>query len=357
MGDRKKKKVLMYYSFGDKVGGPLTYIKTIINSNLNEKYDFVECYQNMSAGGINFKLLKNMVEKIKKENPDIVHVHGLQSEGFYGVLAAKIAGCKNVITTVHGFAFDSQQSTFMKRKLYQFLVEPCTLMLSRQVYCVCQYALNRKIMRHFKKKSKYIYTSTPEPSINEKREFVRKRLKIGHEDVVFVISGRISKEKGFDVLLEAIKILINQKSNIKLLVVGDGDYKEDFFEKVDREHLSKYIIMVGQTDKVFDYLNAADVCVLPSFHENLPISLLEAGTVGLPCIVSDVGGIPEIILDKKTGFIIKGWNANDYASKMLVLCENKMILDRMRENIISDMKERFSIESMCRQIGELYEGK
>ena len=133
----KNKKVLMYYSYGNKVGGPLTYINTIINSELNAEYDFVTCFQNMPSGGINIKLLKRMTKIIKKENPYIVHVHGLQSEGFYGVLAAKLAGCKKIVVTVHGFSFDSQKISKVKQFLYRYFVEPITIRMADKIYCVC----------------------------------------------------------------------------------------------------------------------------------------------------------------------------------------------------------------------------
>ena len=112
-------KVLMYYSYGDRIGGPLTYINTIINSPLKEKYEFVTCYQNQAPGGFDGQMLQRMTEQIKKEKPDIVHVHGAQSEGFYGVLAAKRAGCKCIVMTVHGFAFDDKGCTGIKHFLYK----------------------------------------------------------------------------------------------------------------------------------------------------------------------------------------------------------------------------------------------
>ena len=63
-----RKKVMMYYAFEDKIGGPLVYLRQIINSKLNEKYDLTTCFQNETAGGISLKLLRRMVKKIKKES-------------------------------------------------------------------------------------------------------------------------------------------------------------------------------------------------------------------------------------------------------------------------------------------------
>lgn len=353
-----KKKVLMYYSYGDRVGGPVTYINTIINSELNRKYEFVTCYQNMAAGGVNIKLLRRMINKIKSEKPDIVHVHGLQSEGFYGVLAAKIAGCKNIVTTVHGFAFDSQSSSKMKRLIYRYLVEPFTLTVSDYIYCVCEYAAKRNIMKSYvgKCQPKYIHNCVPEIQITESREDVRKKLNIGSCDIVFAISGRVTKEKGFKELAEAVKCLNQEKKyEFKLIVIGSGDYQEVFCQKLAEEITAGQVIMVGQTNKVYDYLNASDVFVFPSYHENLPIALLEAGSVGLPCIAANVGGISEIINDQKTGFLIQSKNAWEYAEKMKLFIEDSILLNEMKENIKRDVCNRFSLGEMCEKIEAIYE--
>ena len=96
----------MYYSYENKIGGPLTYINTIINSELKKEHKFFTLFQNKAPGGLDISLLKKMIMEIKRIKPDIVHVHGAQSEGFYGVLAAKLAGKCKIVTTVHGFAFD-----------------------------------------------------------------------------------------------------------------------------------------------------------------------------------------------------------------------------------------------------------
>ena len=143
----EKKKVLMYYAFEDKIGGPLIYLRSIMNSKLNEEYEFSSCFQNETSGGFSSKLLRRMVKQIKAEAPDIVHVHGLQSEGFYGVLAAKLAGCRYIVTTVHGFAFDGQKKRGLKWFLYRFFVEPITLRRSDKVYCVWKYAEERSIIK------------------------------------------------------------------------------------------------------------------------------------------------------------------------------------------------------------------
>lgn len=352
----KKNKVLMYYAFENKIGGPLVYLRSIINSELNSEYEFLTLFQNVAAGGINIKLLRSMINRIKSEKPDIVHVHGLQSEGLYGVLAAKLAGCRCVVTTVHGFAFDGKKCG-IKWFLYKYFVEPLTLRLSDKVYCVCRYASERSIVRKNTRNNNcgYIYNAVGELSTSLTRGQIRAQFGIADNETVFVISGRVAQDKGFDILTESVKQLNCFCSlSFRLLVVGDGEYLSTFCTDMCNEIKSGQVIIVGKTDRVADFLSAADVFVLPSYHENLPLALLEAGKMGLPCIASNVGGIPEVIEDGKTGFLIDNGQSNSYAQKMELLMTNTSLRYKMSRAIKKVIDERFSMSLMCKQIKEIY---
>ena len=353
----EKKKVLMYYAFEDKIGGPLIYLRSIMNSKLNEEYEFSSCFQNETSGGFSSKLLRRMVKQIKAEAPDIVHVHGLQSEGFYGVLAAKLAGCRCIVTTVHGFAFDGQKKRGLKWFMYRFFVEPITLRLSDKVYCVCKYAEERSIIKRNARRNNcgYIHNAVGELSAERTREQVREQLGITTDETVFVIVGRVSRDKGFDVLGQAVKQLNDSGlTNFRLMVVGDGEYMENFCEYMHDEIDSGQVIIVGQAKRVADFLGAADVFVFPSFHENLPIALLEAGKMGLPCIASCVGGIPEVVRDGETGFLIKDNSACSYKEMMEILMKDVPLRNKMGLRMREDIENRFSMSLMCERIKRVY---
>jgi len=351
-----KPKVLMYYSYGNKVGGPLTYIQTIIGSELKERYDFVTCYQNKAPGGLDLKLLRDMTAAIRQEKPDIVHVHGAQSEGFYGVLAAKLAGCRKIVMTVHGFAHDDSGCRGVKHFLYRHIVEPLSLRLSDRVYCVCEYASRRDIVvRNAGRRScGYIHNPVPEMTTRESREVIRARYGIGPEETVFAIAGRVTRDKGFDVLARAVKLLNGQGRRFRLLVMGDGAYFAKFSELMKDEIAAGQVVMVGRTDRVADYLFASDAFVFPSYHENLSIALLEACAAGLPCIVANVGGNPEIVTDQQSGYVIDGFAPEDFADRMRRMIDDPQLRGRMGAEAQRDILERFALSRMCRKIEEVY---
>ncbi len=351
-------KVLMYYSSDKKIGGPLTYINTVINSELKEKYEFVTCYQNEAPGGWSGKMLKRMVAEIKKEKPDIVHVHGAQSEGFYGALAAKKAGCRNIVMTVHGFAFDDSGCRGIKKFLYKHIIEPLSLRRSKQVYCVCKFASERDIVVKNAKKRNYgyIHNCVPPLTVDEDRDAVRARYGIGKDEFVFCISGRISKDKGFDLLAKAVKKLNAEgKGDFKLLVIGDGPYRAAFAEMMEEEMKAGQILFSGHTNKVANHLAASDAFVFPSYHENLSIALLEACASSLPAVVFNVGGNGEIITDGESGFVLNEFSADDLADRMARLLEDPSLRRAMGEKAKETALTRFSLELMCQKIDEVYQ--
>lgn len=347
----------MYYTFENKIGGPLIYLRSIINSELKDEFEFVTCFQNEAPGGINIRLLRRMVKEIKAQAPDIVHVHGLQSEGFYGVLAARLAGCRCIVTTVHGLAFDGQKKHGVKWFLYRYLVEPFTLRLSDKVYCVCKYASQRPIIKRNTRKNNcgYIHNAVGALTAGQTREQVRAWWKIEPEETVFVIVGRVTRDKGFDILSRVVKQLAcADAGKFRFMVVGDGEYLETFCADVREEIDAGQVIIVGQTDCVTEYLGAADVFVLPSYHENLPIALLEAGKMGLACVASNVGGVPEVIQDGKTGFLVETQEPEAYVEKLKLLMTDPSLRHRMSRAIKEDIDERFAMSLMCMRIKEVY---
>ena len=353
----RKPKVLMYYTYSSRIGGPLTNIKSIMASPLREKYDFAACYQEMAPGGVNMALLRRMRDIIRAEKPDIVHIHGAQSEGLYGVLAARWAGGCRTVMTVHGFAHDDSHYRGVKRFLYRRIIEPLSLRLSDCVYCVCRCTAERSIVRRNarKRSAGYIHNCVPALRYREEREAVRARYGIRPSEVVLCITARVTLDKGFDVLMEMMSLLRDRGlTGFRLMVIGDGEYMPVVRARMAKETDAGQVVLIGQTDRVADYLRASDVFVFPSRHENLSIALLEACAAGLPCIVSDVGGNGEIIRHGESGYLIPSFHAADYADAAQTLIRDAECRARMGAFARTDIEQRFSEDEMCRRLERVY---
>lgn len=355
MEQKARPVVVQYFTYADRIGGPLTYIHTLVDSDLQQRYDLQTCFQNKAPGGINLGLLREMTGKLRLLKPHIVHIHGVQSEGFYGVLAARLSGCKHIVMTVHGFAHDAANCTGVKRFLYKNIIEPLALRWSDRVYCVCDFAARREILRRNAGKGNwgYIHNCVPAMTPATDRQQMRRELGFGENDKVFAICGRVTRDKGFDILEKAVEQI--EDENFRLLVIGDGDYR-DAFESNMAEHIrSGRIVMVGKTDRVADFLGASDGFLFPSYHENLSIAVLEACASGLACVVSAAGGNPEIIQDGTDGTVVNSFDPADYARAVTELLRDPERMKQYQQAAKRTAQQRFSKEKMIQEVQNVYD--
>ncbi|MDR3333110.1 MAG: glycosyltransferase family 4 protein [Synergistaceae bacterium] len=140
---------------------------------------------------------------------------------------------------------------------------------------------------------------------------------IGDEERAFIGVGRFDSEKSFDVLIRAFAIASGDSGGTRLLLVGDGSLRGDYLKLIGELGLSGKVIMTdGFVDDVRPWLWGADYYVMPSRMEPFGIAMLEAMASGLPSIVSDSGGLREIIMDRGAGIVAPAGDVSAFAGAM-----------------------------------------
>jgi len=347
-----KHTIVHFYTDPNSTGGPTTYIDTITNSiYLCEHYDFGCVYQNKPLNKLRLCDIRRIISELKYLEPDILHVHGLQGEGFIGVLCGKLAGIKNVLVTVHGMQHDSFNTKGLKKFIFKHILEKWTLQKADAVFCVCESA----------EKSDYIsknahcllpYLHNCVSNMQEyDREYEREILGYKADDVVIVSVGRITEGKGAAILLKII--LQDNDPNHKYLVLGDGNYLPIMKEKLKFENKSEKAIFTGAVSDVGRYLSAADLYISTSYKENLSISILEAGYYSLPSLVTMVGGNGEIITSGENGELFA---VEDVSGFFLTLKEMETVgFKKYGENAKRNISENFSIHTFERGLKKIYD--
>jgi glycosyltransferase involved in cell wall biosynthesis len=341
-------------------GGPATGATLLMKSYLKEKYNFIPLKQTFAPHGLSIKLFWDLYKQIKKSSPEIIHIRGLQSDGFYGVLAGKMAGCKKIVLSVHGLYSDSTEVKGIKKWVFSKLIEPLTLKMADLVYCVCEHATNRPIIKsNAVRLFGYIHNAAPDYSnyINNKnkiREEMRGELNISRNDVVVITVSRITKDKGFQTLVEAIKKTKDIK-NLKYIIVGEGPYLTELKEKLSCEIQNEIVKLIGKSEKVPELLIMSDIFVLPSLHENLSNALLEACSASLPCITTKVGGNPEVVVNNTTGILINPLDSDQLTSALEDLIGTKEKREVFGINAKKRMDHLFSKEIIFGKISEMYD--
>jgi glycosyltransferase involved in cell wall biosynthesis len=166
--------------------------------------------------------------------------------------------------------------------------------------------------------------------------------------------GRISKEKGQIYLLKAAKIVLKKFSNIKFVFIGDGELKSELITYATLNSLTDNAIFTGYYENLHEIFNAIDIFVIPSLTESLPLALLEAMAAGKPIISTNVGGIPEIIKNYKTGILVKPKDCNDTANAIIYMIKNKKQMNFMGNNAKALVSENFSTDKFVGKTEELY---
>jgi glycosyltransferase involved in cell wall biosynthesis len=176
-----------------------------------------------------------------------------------------------------------------------------------------------------------------------------------YEKVILFI-GRLHPVKGVRYLIQAINILSAEGMvGVKLVIVGEGEERRSLEDYVKQLHLKEQVIFVGKipNKKVPDYMAIADVFVLPSLSEGLPLVILEAMASGLPIIATRIGGLPEIIENGNNGFLVQPKNPKEIAEKLKLLLYNRELVEKMSQNN-KKKAMNYSWEKIVYQLEEIY---
>lgn len=173
--------------------------------------------------------------------------------------------------------------------------------------------------------------------------------------------GRLSYEKGVDVLIKSIPRVKGQESGIAFCIFGSGE-EEKKLKKLCRKHsLDPSRLFYGTNPNINELLSLADVSVLPSRIENFSLFALESLRAGTPVVASNVGGMPELIEDRKTGLLVEPESPDDLAEGILKMYQDKKMRKQFARRGRERLTEQFSIDAFhrsyiqkCKQIIKAY---
>ncbi|MCB0445120.1 MAG: glycosyltransferase family 4 protein, partial [Gelidibacter sp.] len=312
-----------------------------------------------------FKDLKatyQLYKFFKKEQPFMVHTHTPKA-GTVGMLAAKLAGVPNRIHTIAGLPL--LEATGAKRKLLD-VVEKITYACSTHIL-PNSFELERIIIEQnytTKNKLKVIANGSSNgidtnhydaDKVSEaSKETLKKELNITPEDTVFIFIGRVVKDKGVNELVSAFHKLSSVKPHCKLIMVGPReDHLNPLLAKTEALIAkNKNILMVGRQKEIRPYVAISHILTFPSYREGFPNVVLQASSMNLPCIVSNINGCNEIIEDGINGLIIPPKDDNALYDAMDYLMENPSERLRMsqasRSNIIKKYQQALVWEDLLK---------
>lgn len=178
---------------------------------------------------------------------------------------------------------------------------------------------------------------------------IRQELGIPQENTVVGTVGRLSQEKGHRHLLNIVPAIAEKFHNVTFLIVGDGNLKAELQTKYSHPA----IIFTGFRRDLPELYKSMDIFVLPSLTEGLPMVLLEAMASQLPVVASNVGAVPEVLIDGKTGFLVEPGDEGALLEKIVKLLDADLAQEMGRYGR-ERVKSRYSSESMAEEYAVLY---
>ncbi|MDP8267325.1 MAG: glycosyltransferase family 4 protein [Candidatus Tenebribacter davisii] len=340
LGSLDKNKYEIYVI--SKPGGPL--VEKVLESGYN--YIPLKSFRrNISL--MDFVALIKLIRIFKKEKFDIVHTHS-SKPGFLGRIAARIAGVPKVVHTVHGFAFHYAQSPPI-RFFYQVL-EKFVSSFSDYVIFVNNYEREYAIKNNITKAFKAITIAN---GIKLNENTIKGTSKIKKD--VFVIGSILRFEK-IKNIINTINVAIDVcKTNHKIVFyfIGDGKLLEKCKQMVRTEDLEENIFFPGWQNNVEEWLVMFNVYLLFSTAEGLSISILEAMSMKLPIVTSDVKGNNELVSDFN-GILVPINDVDRLAVVLLSLPDERARLEAWGVNSYKLVKDKYNIIDFSRKYIEVY---
>ena len=182
----------------------------------------------------------------------------------------------------------------------------------------------------------------------------KRALGFAESDPLLVVVGRLEPQKGHAVMIDAMPGVLEEFPRARLVCVSDGSLRSQLEAQVRQKGLQESIRFVGYQPDVRDWLALADVNVLPSWYEGLPLAAIEALAAQRPMVATAVDGTPEVVINQETGLLVPPGNPERLSS---AICQLLRDPQRARQMAIAGRKlvvERFSIEKLVNDTKHLY---
>lgn len=297
-----------------------------------------------------------MVQQIRRHyqahGTRIVHTHGFK-ENVLGVIARLLARVPFSVRTVHG----NQETDLSLRTPVKWLVNHLDSAINR--YCQravvavseqLQASLQEQYRGKVVKISNFVDVDaiqrTPEPAPEA-----------GHgSELTLGFVGRLVPLKRADLFIELVKQLNDQGIPCKGHIIGDGPCLEDLRKLADRLGASPLIEFKGFVNPVLPELKKLDRLVMPSDHEGLPMTVLEALALGIPVIAHNTGGLPELLDNNHCGWLVEQHTVDGYVEAVKDSVASPQLLQKKAEAALHHVQATFGLTANATKYIELYQG-
>lgn len=365
----KKIKLLHLISRLD-IGGAEKQLLSLVSNSDKKKYDICVGYfegkgelkKEFQGHGIRVKkfgfkglwdisVLWRLYQDMKADRYDIVHTHGFKAD-LWGAIAGKLSAVPLIISTIHN------QEQYLKNPFISLLEKWIISSIDDTIIVVSE-GVKRFLIKACgipqAKIKKVYYGINPEDIKIDKSKDIRGEFGIGQDGILIGCVGRLTEQKGHRYLIQAAGKIIERNPKAKIFIIGRGKQEKHLKNLAKSFNLDSGVIFTGFRKDAYSIIDKLNLIAMPSLWEGLGLVLLEAMALGKPIVATDVGGIPEVVENKKTGILVPAKDSKALAEAISDLLEDYPAAARMGEMGKATVKERFSSAKMVKEIEFIYD--
>lgn len=294
---------------------------------------------------------------MRRERPQIVHTHTAKA-GFVGRLAAKLAGVPIIVHTYHGHVLHGYYSRLKSRLLT--LMEATLARVTDRIVAISETLRSDLVDIGIAPDEKIITISLGlelEPFLanDSLRGLFRKELGLSRDTKLIGIVGRFAAIKNHRLFLDMASQVLRRFPNSRYIVVGDGLSRAGLEDYARSLEIDRAVIFTGWRSDLAKIYADLDVLVVSSTNEGTPVSAIEAMASGCPVVASRVGGLPDLVSDGVTGFLVEPGNASSLARQVESVLNDSAMAKRMGLAGREFVRVKFSAARLIGDVESLYQ--
>ena len=334
--------------FAMPAGGPMPDSLAAMGQTVHA----VELGSRFSVGG-----LRHLARLCRTRQIDVLHSHNVRAN-VHARIAGHRASVPARVSTIHNSVYHYEVSSLHQR-LYA-LAERSTLRWCHRVIAVSQgIAQQLRSGYGFPPEAITVVPNGVDPerlTPSQDRTQIRQRLGVDPDATVLLQVGRLTHQKGYDVLFEAVAGIVARFGRLAVLVVGDGPLRAELEGHVQALQLGAVVRFLGHREDVADLLHAADLVTLASRSEGMPYTLLEAMGSGRAVVATRIGGIEEGIQQEGTVRLVPTEDADALGAAVAALLEAPEEMAQMGAAAREYVHAHHTAEGMVAQVEAIYRG-
>lgn len=294
-----------------------------------------------------FPLKYKFINLIKNENYDIFHIHSIPVSN--GNIFFKLL--KNLVISVWGtdiiWDVPNKKESFRRKLAKRVILESADIITSTSYFML-------NWVKKYIKKEKEIYVI---PFGVDLKKFRPEKYKKKRDKTVKIYITKLLRPKyGIDILIKAFSYLCKELNNIELHIIGEGPLKEELINLTKSLSIDSKVKFWGyiKHSELPEIISQMDIFVMPSISESFGVAAIEASAMKIPVVASNIGGVPEVVIHNKTGFLFKPGDIKELEKYLKILITNKELREKMGIEGRKFVLDKYNWEKNVDEMEKLY---